>query len=177
MNSFDLTLTATNSSDAPILDTIPKESRQRLLRFPLGFQDSAMLPLEQITEILRVDVAEILPLPEMPSCVLGICNWRGEMLWVVDLDNLVGYPSLFRQERGSHLVIVMVVQVNNESVGLGVQQVNDIELHDLEKLLPVVPGLFSPSLEPLVLGTLSGCGDAVLDVKAIAQCPLWKKHY
>jgi positive phototaxis protein PixI len=62
------------SLDLLTLDPLPPETRQRLLRFPLGLEDSALLPLEQIAEIIRVNVAEILPVPEMPSCVLGIAT-------------------------------------------------------------------------------------------------------
>jgi positive phototaxis protein PixI len=70
----------------------------------------------------------------------------------------------------------MVVQVQGQSVGLVVQQVNDIELHDLQQLQPVAPGLFPPKLLPFVLGALRGDNGTVLDVIAIAQYPLWQSH-
>jgi positive phototaxis protein PixI len=176
MNSPNLALTASKSQNSLIVNSLPTENGVRLLRLPLERGDSALLPLEQITEILRVDAAEILPVPEMSSCVLGICNWRGEMLWVVDLNDLIGYPSLFQTEQLLSSLIILVIQVNKQSVGLAVQQVNDIELHDMEQVVPANPGVFSPSLLPFVVGTLPGCGDAVLDAKAITECPLWKKH-
>jgi len=126
LNSFDWTLTATSLELLTLDDPLPPETGERLLRFPLGLQDSALLPLEQITEILRVNVAEILPVPEMPSCVLGICNWRGEMLWLVDLNHLVGSPPLSMREQVLASPAAMVVQVNHQSVGLVVPQVNDM---------------------------------------------------
>lgn len=159
------------------LEPPPPETRQRLLRFPLDRQDSALLPLEQITEVLRVNVAEILPVPEMPICVLGICNWRGEMLWIVDLNLFLGCPSLRQQEQVLVTPAVMVVQVNDQAVGLMVSQVNDIELHELEQLQLAAPGLFPPKLLPFVLGALPGGKGTVLDIKAIAQCPLWQLHH
>jgi positive phototaxis protein PixI len=173
--SLDSLLTAT-SLDLLTFDPLPPETRQRLLRFPLGLQDSALLPLEQIAEILRVNVAEILPVPEMPSCVLGICNWRGEMLWLVDLNYLVGSAPLSQKEQVLSSLVVMVVQVKEQPVGLVVQQVNDIELHDLQKLQPAAPGLFPPKLLPFVLGALPGGKGTVLNVTAITQCPLWDVH-
>jgi positive phototaxis protein PixI len=154
----------------------PSETGERLLRFPLGLEDSALLPLEQITEIIRVNVAEILPVPEMPSCVLGICNWRGTMLWLIDLNHLLGYPPLSQQERGLATSMAMVVQLNEQTVGLVVQRVNDIELHELQQLQPAAPGLFSPKLLPFVLGALPRGKGTVLDVTAITQCPLWQIH-
>lgn len=181
LNSLDFVPTATSLdlltfdllSEAPM----PPETQQRLLRFPLGLEDSALLPLEQITEIFRVNVAEILPVPEMPNQILGICNWRGEMLWLIDLNHLVGCPPLFRQDPVLVPPLVMVVQVKGQSLGLVVPQVNDIELHDLQQLQPPSVGLFPPKLLPFVLGALRGGNGTVLDVTAISQYPLWQIHY
>ncbi len=164
----------TTSLDLLTSEPLPPETRQRLLRFPLGAEDSALLPLEQITEIFRVDVGEILLVPEMPSCVMGICNWRGEMLWLIDLNHLVGYPRL--SLRALTPPMAMVVQVDCATVGLVVQQVKDIELHDLQKLQPAITGLFPPRLLPFVLGALPGGSDTVLNVTAITQSPLWQIH-
>lgn len=161
-----------NSLDLLILDEpLPPETRQRLLRFPC-WEESALLPLEQITEIIRLNVTEILPVPEMPSCVLGICNWRGEMLWLVDLNHLVGGTSIALA--ATVTPVAMVIQVNEQAVGLVVSQVHDIELHDLQQLQPAVTGLFPSQLLPFVKGSLLGGSGIVLDVTAISQCPLWE---
>ncbi|NEP57876.1 MAG: chemotaxis protein CheW [Symploca sp. SIO2G7] len=164
------------SLDPLNLEPLPPENRQRLLRFPLGIEESALLPLEEIAEILRVNTAEILPVPEMPSCVLGICNWRGKMLWLVDLNHLIGGKPLLLPETVVASAVAMVVQVHEKFLGLVVQQVNDIELHELQRLQPAVPGLFPSRLLPFVLGALPGGNGMVLDVKAITQCPLWHIH-
>ncbi len=176
MQSSDSQLIATNSLEALTLNPLPPETRVRLLRFPLGTQESMLLPLEQITEILPINVTEILPIPEMPDCILGICNWRGEMLWLLDFNNFVGYPSLLQLQPMPTAITIIVVQINNQSVGLAVQQVNDVELHDLQQLQVVPFGLFPPDLLPLIKGILPGCNNAVLDLQAIINCPIWKKH-
>jgi positive phototaxis protein PixI len=179
--SLDSLLTATTLDPliSDLLSEVPltPDTRQRLLRFSLGREDSALLPLEQITEIFRVNPAEILPIPEMPSQVLGICNWRGEMLWLIDLNHLVGSPPLFQQEPVLAPPVIMVVQVNGQSVGLVVPQVNDIELHDLQQLQPAAAGLFPPKLLPFVLGALRGGNGTVLDATAITEYPLWQRHH
>lgn len=176
LTSLDSVLTAASLDLLTLDDSPPTDTCQRLLRFPLGFQDSVLLPLEQIAEIFRVNVADILPVPEMPDCVLGICNWRGEMLWLVDLNDLVGCPPLSSLEPVLISPMTMVVQVKDQSVGLVVQQVNDIELHELAQLQPAAPGLFSPGLMPFVLGYLPEGSGAVLDVNTITECPLWQIH-
>lgn len=163
-----------NSLDLLTLDEpLPPETRQRLLRFPC-WEESALLPLEEITEIIRLNVTEILPVPEMPNCVLGICNWRGEMLWLVDLNHLIGGKSMILATTANP--VAMVIQVNEQAVGLVVSQVHDIELHDLQQLQSKVTGLFPSQVLPFVKGALREGRGIVLDVTAISQCPLWQIH-
>lgn len=174
-NSLDSIL-LTTSLEPLNLKPFPPQKQQRLLRFPLGHQDSALLPLEQIGEVLRVNATEILPVPEMPHCVLGICNWRGDMLWLVDLNHLMGYLPLEQQGQLSAALVVLVVQVNDQSVGLVVAQVNDIEYHNLQHLQPAAPGLFPPKLLPFILGSLPEEQGIVLNIHAISHYPLWQMH-
>ncbi|MEQ8956536.1 MAG: chemotaxis protein CheW, partial [Coleofasciculus sp. C2-GNP5-27] len=162
-NSLDSIL-LTTSLDSLTLKPSPPETQRRLLRFPLSYQDSALLPLEQIGEVLRVNVTDILPVPEMPGCVLGICNWRGDMLWLVDLSQLLGYLSLDQQGQLADVLVVLVVQVNEQSVGLVVSQVNDIEYHNLQHLQPAIPGVFPPKLLPFILGSLPEDQGIVLNI-------------
>ncbi|MBW4595981.1 MAG: chemotaxis protein CheW [Brasilonema angustatum HA4187-MV1] len=150
---------------------LPEINLSKLLRFPLGLQDSGLLPLEQIAEISRVNLASILPIPEMPSCILGIYHWRGEMLWLLDLNHLIGYPLLTR----GITPVAIVVKVNEQAIGLVVPQVDDIESYDLQQLQKAAVGLFPPKLLPFVLGALPN-GNIVLDVTAITQYPLWQIH-
>ncbi|NEO94280.1 MAG: chemotaxis protein CheW, partial [Moorea sp. SIO3G5] len=63
LNSLDPVVTQTNL-DLLNLDPLTPETRVRLLRFPLGKKDSVLLPLEQITEIIRVNVPDVLLVPE-----------------------------------------------------------------------------------------------------------------
>jgi positive phototaxis protein PixI len=98
------------------------------------------------------------------------------MLWLIDLNHLVGYPPLSAQGRVLASPVAMVIQVNSQSVGLVVQRVNDIELHDLQQLQPAATGLFPPKVLPFVLGALPGVNGSVLNVTAITQCPLWQLH-
>ena len=174
-NSLD-SFFLTTSLDSLTLKPSPPETQRRLLRFPLSYQDSALLPLEQIGEVLRVNVTDILPVPEMPGCVLGICNWRGDMLWLVDLSQLLGYLSLDQQGQVADVLVVLVVQVNEQSIGLVVSQVNDIEYHNLQHLQPAVPGVFPPKLLPFILGSLPEDQGIVLNINAISHYPLWQMH-
>jgi positive phototaxis protein PixI len=168
-NLFDSQLIADEAE--PLTPDPPPDTRRRLLRFSWGSQDSAFASLEQITEVFKIESSTIVPVPDMPDCVLGLCNWRGEMLWLLD------FAALFKElsEPASSL-FVLVVQERQQSVGLVVSQVRDIELHDLHELHPAVVHLFPPRLLPFISAILPQGGDPVVDVHAIVRSRPWQSN-
>lgn len=176
MNPLNPVVTTTSLTLLPS-DLLQEEAnQQKFLRFCLGSQDSGLLPLEQISEVLSIDIADILPVPEMPDCVLGVYNWRGKMLWLIDLGHLVDYLPLLQHRQELEPVMAIVVQLDNQYMGLVVQQIKDIELHDTEQLQKAAVGLFPPKLLPFVKGYLPGTNNTVLDIEAIARFPMWQVH-
>lgn len=151
------------------------ESDQKFLRFALGSEDRGMVSLEQIVEVISLTSADILPVPEMPNCVLGIYNWRGKMLWLIDLNHLVDYPPLLPLDRQTPLM-AMVIEIKGHSIGLVVEYVHDIELHDVQQLQPATADVFPSRLLPFVAGYLPDSNGIVLNTQAIALCPLWQIH-
>ena len=152
------------------------EIGQKFLRFQLCPESTALLPVDGIAAVISIAVAEILPVPPMPGCVLGIYNWQGEMLWLVDLVHQVGFPSTLRRGNLSTTVMAIVVQVDGQSLGLVVPQVYDIESHDPQQLQPASTALFPQKLLPFVQGYLTCDRSTVLDVAAILQDPLLQIH-
>ena len=161
-----------------LLDDFPTESepRQKFLQFSLGTADRGLLPLDQIAEVLSIQLEQILPVPEMPACVLGVCHWRGKMLWLVDLGQLLDYPPLLQLKQPAASAIAIAVQVEHQSLGLVVPQVEDIELHAADQLQPATVGLFPARLLPFVKGYFPGANNLLLDIAAIARFPLWQVH-
>ncbi len=82
---------------------------QQFLRFHLVPDTTAMLPVQQMTEVLTMGVSEIVPIPQMPGWVMGVYNWRGEILWMVDLGHLVGLTPLYQHatSRSTYTTIVI----------------------------------------------------------------------
>ncbi len=64
--------------------------KEQFLRFHLVPDTTLMLSITQLTEVLTIPVGQIIPIPHMPAWVMGVYNWRGEILWMVDLGQLVG---------------------------------------------------------------------------------------
>ena len=166
LSSLDTTF-ALAKLDPLILEPPPEEKRQRLLSFPLGLPNQSLIPLDRFTEILRIDMTRILRVPETPSYILGAYNWRGEMLWLVDLPSLLGCPPL-AQQRVTQTPTAMVVQIEGQPLGLVVARVNDIEFCNLSELRPATPGLFSVRVLPFLMGYLPD-DSTVLNLDAIAQ--------
>ena len=168
MNSIDSTALSFIQLSVPPLH---EPFSQRFLRFSLG-STSGLLPLEQLAEVFTVKFVDILPVPEMPECVLGLCSWRGKMLWLVDLNQLVDDPQPYRKLELSTLV----VQLNEQFLGLVVPSIDDIEQHDPETLQPIDVGLFPQGLLPFVKGYLPGVNGVVFAPEAIARYPQWQIH-
>jgi len=166
-------LTRVNSPTTIIKNSPPVG--EKFLRFQLGEEGIALLPLNIIKQVMQVSVAEILTVPQMPACVLGIYNWRGEMLWIVDIGKFMGFPNL--ATGGVENLMTIAIQVQEQYLGLVVQQINDIELHDVNQINMPSLGLFSPEILPYLQGYLIGANKEVLMVlngDAIAQAPLWQ---
>jgi len=166
-------LTRVNSPTTIIKNSPPVG--EKFLRFQLGEEGIALLPLNIIKQVMQVSVAEILTVPQMPACVLGIYNWRGEMLWIVDIGKFMGFPNL--STGGVENLMTIAIQVQEQYLGLVVQQINDIELHDVNQINMPSLGLFSPEILPYLQGYLIGANKEVLMVlngDAIAQAPLWQ---
>jgi positive phototaxis protein PixI len=158
--------------------TLPPSSGdvQKFLRFQLGGKDTSLIAVNPIVEIIPLKIQEILPVPQMPSYVLGIYNWRGDMLWLADLGHLVGFPPLFHSRASRSLAMAIVVQSEEKSMGLVVSQVTDIEQYSWSQLRPNDPQLFSDQLLPFLQGffiTESNEILVVLEVRSIFQVPTW----
>jgi len=82
---------------------------QPFLRFQLVADTTAVLPVHQMTEVVTMPINEIVPIPQMPAWVMGIYNWRGEILWMVDLGHLLGLAPLYQaaSNRPTYTAIVI----------------------------------------------------------------------
>ncbi len=159
----------TPSASEPFLATVAPE--RKFLRFQLQLEHRLLLAVEAIQEILRLAIAEILPVPDMPEAVLGIYNWRGEMLWLVDLGALLGLPPVWQLADTSLATLnAIVLRVEEQRLGLVVQQVDGIEAY-APQALQTPQGLFSAQLAPFVEGYLRETGSIALNARAIAQTP------
>jgi positive phototaxis protein PixI len=155
------------------------ETQAKFLTFHLGTKDIAVISLSTITEVLQVSLSEICGVPQMPSCVSGIYNWRGEMLWLIDLEEMLGYSVATANNNLLSKVMAIVVQSEGKSLGLLVHQLMDIEWLDVDGLKPINIDLLSHQVTPFVEGYFINSREEMiisLDAAAIIQSSMWQIH-
>jgi positive phototaxis protein PixI len=183
---------STSSEAAHRAQPVPPEKQAsalsaNFLRFYFNPEETALLPLESIKEVLRVPIAAILPVPHMPNSVLGIYNCRGNILWLVDLAVHLGLgnaqslqtklPTPFKSWQtaatshflapASQTLHAIVLEVDRKTLGIVVPEVLDIEAHDRSQLQPPTATLFSPKLLPFVQGYLTRSSSPVLNLEVL----------
>lgn len=114
---------------------------QQFLRLHLMPDTTAMLAVNQISEVLTIPMTQVIPIPHMPAWVLGVYNWRGNILWIIDLGHLLGLTPLFQHTTNSSTYTAVVIRdaqqrratlgnqnTSDKVLGLFVNRVEDLEL-------------------------------------------------
>lgn len=167
------------SPHTPAPEALEEIQTVRLLRFQLGSQETALLSLADIKQVLTLAVGEILPVPQMPDCVWGVCNVRGEILWMVNLAAQLGLES--GTDNGGNAatptaVNAIVIQIEEQTLGLVVPAIFDIEVHNQTHIQSPAQGLLSHQLLPFVSGCLHDSRGIVLNASALLQDPQLQVH-
>ena len=140
-----------------------KQGQQQFLRFLLQPDTKVMLPVFQVTEVLKIPYGQIVPIPHMPSWVMGVYNWRGEILWMADLGQLVGLTPWYHQSGSvsTHKALVIhsgwVTNSKNtksrgEMLGLVVSDIEDIEWCHPDEIHSPPASAVTPELAPFLRG-------------------------
>lgn len=153
------------------------ESKHKFLSFNLGDTDTAVILLEDIIEVVTVSLTDICSVPQMHSCILGIYNWRGEMLWIIDLEEMLGYTSVTQEARLVPKMMVIVVQTEGKSLGILVRKLIDIYWLDTDLMKLPDSQLFKPEIIPRLYGYFINDSEDIiinLNANAIVKSPIWE---
>lgn len=152
---------------------------RRLLRFGLQGQESALMALDSIQEVLQIPKQAVLRVPEMAKPVLGVANRRGSILWLVDLGLLLGLDTVSSEYRPSptwqplnraqQLLNAVIIHAAGQCLGLVVPQVMDIETQDASQIQPPNADLFPPLLLPFLEGYLARSCSPILSATALIE--------
>lgn len=152
---------------------------EKFLTFYLGNKETAVISLTNITEVFQISQNDICGVPQMPNCIQGIYNWRGEMLWLVDLEAMLGYNSLGYRSNSTAKMMVIVVQHEGKYLGLLVRQLMDIEWLKSEKMKPANSQLFSQEILPFLRGYFIDDSEQMIiavNPESIFNAPGWQIH-
>ncbi|MBW4467884.1 MAG: chemotaxis protein CheW [Pegethrix bostrychoides GSE-TBD4-15B] len=138
------------------------QASEQFLRCHLAPDALVMLPVSQLTEVLKIPVGQITPIPHLPAWVMGVYNWRGEILWMVDLGHLLGMSPWHQQTVSTSSYTAAILSATDSSagsaggerrtLGLVVTQVQDIELCDPGQIQSPPPSAITPELAPFLQG-------------------------
>jgi positive phototaxis protein PixI len=150
----------------------------RLLRFRLQGNETALLPLDSIQEVLQVPKQGLLQVPGVAKSVLGVSSSRGAILWMVDLAVLLGLNSAAPQapdqpwqalNRGQQFLSTITIHAAGECLGLVVPQVMDIETHATKLIQPPSADLFPAQLMPFLEGYLTRSCSPIFNASALIE--------
>lgn len=163
--------------------------RQQFLQFFLEPDTHLILPLFQLTEVLTVPLGQITPIPHMPPWAMGVHNWRGEVLWVIDFAAFLGLTPWNRQSGSRTNYRVIILNGNtpfdlntaqkrrspvnrNQMLGLVVTEVRDITWCETDNIQSPPAASISSELAPYVRGfwvSPEGTMAVALDSQAVVQ--------
>jgi twitching motility protein PilI len=108
----------------------------------------------------------------MPECILGLINQRSQVIWVVDLAQMLGLEPINREEPNYQIAIA---RVENIPLGLVIRQVEEVMRLNPEEIDSSVKNV-RPSLIPYLKGCVLQEQKIllVLNTKAIINSPIWE---
>lgn len=145
---------AVNGFGANEVDPPENQILQKFLRFQLEQEVIGLLPADIVTAIIQLPGDEILPAPQMHPSVMGVHNWRSEMIWIVDLPYLLGYSPA--EHAGPSAVtassLAAIVKQQERILGLVVPKVEDLIELDVNTVHSPSTELFPSQSFPFLEG-------------------------
>jgi positive phototaxis protein PixI len=117
------------------------QSQQQLLRFGLQPDLTAAIEIvgvaaqgeNRVTELVNIPLDLVVPMPHLPPTILGVYNWRGEILWIVNFVTLLGLnpasnsPQHYRSLQPTIVLTNVTSSGNSMAIGLVVDRIDEIE--------------------------------------------------
>ena len=109
----------------------------QFLRFKLQPNFTVLIEVELVTEVVNISIDRVVPMPHLPPTVLGVYNWRGEILWIVDLAMLIGVAGSRQHYQNPQPIIILSSGTSNEdrqrkTIGFVVDEIEEIESGKLD---------------------------------------------
>ncbi|MEH1926687.1 chemotaxis protein CheW [Nostoc sp.] len=158
-------MTTTNITLSPKLT--PNNLADSYLKFQLNQQTTAVLSMRHMQEAIIVPIESVTSMPNMPSCILGLMNWRSRIIWVADLPRMLNLESLDYRLRQYNAIII---RVESLLLALVVQEIKGTTKFVADTIHSPI-GQVASSLLPYLCGCVVQQEEIllVLDAEAIVQ--------
>ncbi|MEB3224621.1 MAG: chemotaxis protein CheW [Synechococcus sp.] len=124
-----------------------------------------MLPTGQLAETINLDLGNIVQMPDLPPAVAGVCGWRGEVLWLVDLSYALRLPPLLAGDYANAKCSVLRVTVQQQSFGVLVTEVQQLIRCDRQKIIPEAPPQIPKEVASIITGQFQPSpGEIILSI-------------
>ena len=129
-----------NENIISLLPEIKKLSQlqgARFLQFSLKKGINGLVPLTELQGTIKIALRDILPVPQIAQYWLGITNWKGEAIWILDLAQLLGARNWCQREPIAISGMAMLIAIEDRTIGLLVEEIEGIKTYDSKHCLPV----------------------------------------
>ncbi|MBD2110955.1 MULTISPECIES: chemotaxis protein CheW [Cyanophyceae] len=165
------TATPTDNLIPPLQDTTSPGAppEEQFLKVIVNGGLPLLLPGANLVEIMKLSIGQVVPMFQMAPWVMGLYNWRGEMLWVADLGHFLGFTPWYNQAEAAtrHTVVVIKppyrpsqpTDEQTATLGLVVNAVEAMVAYPVPALQPLSAAFSGQSIpvEPGLLPFLRGC--------------------
>jgi len=114
------------------------------LKFAIDPQTIGLLESEFIQEVLTIEATHIRPVPNKPSCILGVLSRRRRVYWAIDLAMLLGLQPLDQNIELYEVILTSVQQLSLALIVPKIFGVVNITSDRLEQNINLVPSVLRP---------------------------------
>ncbi len=118
------------------------------LRFQLDSQTSAVVPMQETQEAIVLPAERVSIVPNLPAPVLGLFNRRSNLLWLVDLPQILGLEPI---DRHVHSYDIALLKVGQTPLAVAVKSIQGVVRFDRENIESPI-GSFNPAFTPYLSG-------------------------
>ena len=129
---------------------------ERFLQFSLQGGIKALIALADLHGTMKISLQDILPVPQVAEFWLGIINWQGEAIWIVDLGALMVASHWCNKDTILPSGMAILIEIEGNTIGLLVEQVNGIETYEPRLCLPMAEINYDARLKDLFKGYFLG---------------------
>ena len=101
------------------------------------------------------------------------------MLWLVDLEEMLGYPPLLQGSNFLSKIMALVLEHEGKYLGILIRQLIDIDWLDTQQMKQLSGEVFYPEMTPFLQGYFINDSEQMifnLDASAMLQTSIWTTH-